>query len=80
MSSIYGHDVSLTAKEAELLAVLGREPGRVFTRQDLLSALFNPTDQPGVIDTYVHYLRRKISKTVIRTVHGTGYQIGDASG
>jgi two-component system response regulator QseB len=80
MSSIYGHDVSLTAKEAELLAVLGREPGRVFTRQDLLSALFNPTDQPGVIDTYVHYLRRKISKSVIRTVHGTGYQIGDASG
>ncbi|MDQ0129977.1 DNA-binding response OmpR family regulator [Arthrobacter bambusae] len=30
-----------------------------------------------MIDTYVHHLRRKISKTVIRTVHGLGYQIGD---
>jgi two-component system response regulator QseB len=31
-----------------------------------------------VIDTYVHHLRRKISRTVVRTVHGVGYQIGDA--
>jgi two-component system response regulator QseB len=77
--SVYGGFVSLTAKEAEVLAALAAEPGRVFTRGDLLAGHFHPTDQPGMIDTYVHHLRRKISKTVIRTVHGVGYQIGDAS-
>jgi two-component system response regulator QseB len=76
--SVYGQLVSLTAKETELLAALAREPGRVFTREELVTAVFHPADQPGVIDTYVHHLRRKISKTAIRTVHGVGYQIGDA--
>ncbi|MFF1881289.1 response regulator transcription factor [Pseudarthrobacter sp. NPDC058196] len=77
--SAYGEVVTLTAKEAELLAALAAEPARVFTRDDLLAAHFQSTDQPGVIDTYVHHLRRKISRTVIRTVHGVGYQIGDPS-
>ncbi|MGO4856785.1 response regulator transcription factor [Arthrobacter sp. 2MCAF14] len=77
MRSVYGSVVTLTAKEAGLLETLAGEPERVFTREDLISTLFHPTDQPGVIDTYVHHLRRKISKTVIRTVHGLGYQIGD---
>ena len=77
--SAYGEVVTLTAKEAELLAALAAEPGKVFTRDDLLAAHFQSTDQPGVIDTYVHHLRRKISRTVIRTVHGVGYQIGDPS-
>ena len=76
--SVYGRMVSLTAKEGELLGALATEPGRVFTREELLSQHFQPTDQPGVIDTYVHHLRRKISRTVVRTVHGVGYQIGDA--
>jgi two-component system response regulator QseB len=76
--SVYGLLVSLTAKEAELLGALAAEPGRVFTREELLSKHFQAADQPGVIDTYVHHLRRKISKSVVRTVHGVGYQIGDA--
>ncbi|WP_024365415.1 response regulator transcription factor [Arthrobacter sp. TB 26] len=75
--SIYGQLVSLTAKEAELLAALATEPGRVFTREELLGEHFQAADQPGLIDTYVHHLRRKISKSVVRTVHGVGYQIGD---
>ncbi|BCW71572.1 response regulator transcription factor [Arthrobacter sp. NicSoilB8] len=77
--SVYGHAVSLTAKEAQLLAALAAEPDRVFTRDELLAAYFHASDQPGMIDTYVHHLRRKVAKAVIRTVHGVGYQIGDAS-
>jgi two-component system response regulator QseB len=77
--SVYGALVSLTAKEAELLAALAVEPGRVFTREELLSEHFQAADQPGVIDTYVHHLRRKISRSVVRTVHGVGYQIGDGA-
>ena len=77
--SLYGATVTLTAKETELLAALASEPDRVFTRDELLAAHFQETDQPGVIDTYVHHLRRKIDRSVIRTVHGVGYQIGDPS-
>jgi two-component system, OmpR family, response regulator QseB len=79
LRSVYGNLVTLTGKEAELLATLAAEPSRVFTRDELLAAHSRSTDQPGIIDTYVHHLRRKISRNVIRTVHGVGYQIGDAS-
>jgi two-component system response regulator QseB len=75
--SVYGILVSLTAKENDLLATLAADPGRVFSREELRAAVFSPTDQPGLIDTHVHHLRRKISKSVVRTVHGVGYQLGD---
>lgn len=77
--SVYGALVSLSAKESELLTALAAEPGRVIPREELLARFFHSSDQPGVVDTYVHHLRRKITKTVIRTVHGVGYQIGDAN-
>jgi two-component system response regulator QseB len=76
--SIHGSLASLTAKESGLLAAMAAEPDRVFTREELINATFSPADLPGLIDTYVHHLRRKTSKSVIRTVHGLGYQIGDA--
>lgn len=79
LRSYNGAHVSLTAKESELLGLLAGEPERVFTRPEMMGALFHPEDSQTVIDTYVHYLRKKVSKTVIRTVHGLGYQIGDAS-
>jgi two-component system response regulator QseB len=28
------------------------------------------------VDTYVHYLRRKLGRGIVRTVHGLGYRIG----
>lgn len=79
LSSPYGERIALTAKESELLALLAGEPEKVFSRAELITALFHPQDGPGVIDTYVHYLRRKVARSVIRTVRGVGYQIGDAS-
>lgn len=79
LRSSYGHHVGLTAKESELLALLAANPDKVFTRAELLESLFHPTDSQTVIDTYVHYLRKKISKSVIRTVHGLGYQLGDGA-
>ncbi|WP_432244980.1 response regulator transcription factor [Arthrobacter sp. G.S.26] len=76
--SIHGFNASLTATESELLAALAAEPGRVFTREELLIATNSQGELSGAIDTYVHHLRRKISKSIIRTVHGLGYQIGEA--
>ena len=72
-----GADTFLSERECALLAVLARRPARVFTRSELVAAVF--PDDEGVVDTYVHYLRRKLSRTTIRTVRGLGYQLGPAS-
>ncbi len=77
--SPYGHRVPLSPKEGSLLMALAAEPDRVFSRTELLAKVFTDGDQPGAVDTYVHYVRRKAGRDVIRTVHGTGYQLGEPS-
>lgn len=66
----------LSERESDLLAVLARRPRRVFTRSELIAEVFPDADDTGVVDTYVHYLRRKLSRNIIRTVRGLGYQLG----
>jgi two-component system response regulator QseB len=72
-----GEEVELSQREADLLAVLAQRPGQVFTRDDLLARVFSDAESPTVVDTYVHYCRRKLGKGVIRTVRGTGFRLGD---
>ncbi|WP_414694568.1 response regulator transcription factor [Pedococcus sp.] len=69
-------DVILSPREAELLAVMARRPKRVFTRDELLDGIFDGAETPGAVDTYVHYLRRKLGAGVVETVHGVGYRLG----
>ncbi|HVK36713.1 MAG TPA: response regulator transcription factor [Microlunatus sp.] len=71
-----GATTFLSERECALLAVLARRPGRVFSRSELVAAVFPDADEDGVVDTYVHYLRRKLSRNAIRTVRGLGYQLG----
>ncbi|GAA3706169.1 response regulator transcription factor [Microlunatus aurantiacus] len=71
-----GAGTFLSERECALLAVLARRPARVFTRSELVAAVFPDADDDGVVDTYVHYLRRKLSRNAIRTVRGLGYQLG----
>jgi two-component system, OmpR family, response regulator QseB len=68
-------DVTLTARECALLRVLATRPRRVFTRDELLDRVFE-ADTPGTVDTYVSYLRRKLGRDAITTVHGLGYRLG----
>jgi DNA-binding response OmpR family regulator len=71
-----GPDVQLSGRESELLRTFAQRPSRVFTRDDLLTLVFEGADTPGAVDTYVHYLRRKLGRDVVRTVHGVGYRMG----
>jgi two-component system response regulator QseB len=71
-----GADVLLSPTEALLLETLARRPTRVFTREDLLASVFDHADTAGIVDTYVHYLRRKLGREVVETVHGLGYRLG----
>lgn len=69
-------DVELTERECALLATLMRSPRRVFTRPQLLVRAFDGVDSGSAVDLYVHYLRRKLGKNAVRTVHGSGYRFG----
>lgn len=71
-------DVTLSPREAELLATMARHPRRVFTRDELLARVFDGAGTSGAVDTYVHYLRRKLGTGVVETVHGVGYRLGSA--
>ena len=76
ITSPYAGRVMLTEKETALLRLLAGEPSRAFTRQHLLSAVFDNGEQLGTVDTYVHYIRRKTDRDLISTVRGVGYRLG----
>lgn len=68
--------VRLSERECATLALLAARPSRVFSREDLLDLVFDDAESDAVVETYVHYLRRKLGKRVIDTVRGRGYQLG----
>ena len=74
-----GAPVALSERECELLAALAARPGQVFSREDLLYSVFTEAENTVVVDTYVHYLRRKLGRTVVETVRGRGYRLGRPS-
>jgi two-component system response regulator QseB len=67
--------VGLSARECALLTTLAGQPGKVFSRDELRTLAFDDAGAE-IVDTYVHYLRRKLGRTVIKTVRGRGYQLG----
>ena len=73
--TVGGRTVSLSAREFSLLKVFADHPGKVLSRQQLLSMAwgmdFDP--QTNLVDVYVGYLRRKLGEPVIETVRGAGY-------
>ena len=83
--SVAGASVELTPTEFQLLATLAREPGRVFTRSQLLDAVHGVAIESyeRAIDAHVKNIRRKIepepaSPRYLLTVHGVGYRFADA--
>ena len=77
--------VELTSTEFELLAMMMRQPGRVFTRGQLLDAVRGEQVESfdRAIDAHVKNLRRKLerdprSPRYVLTVYGVGYKFADA--
>ncbi|WP_425435627.1 response regulator transcription factor [Lentzea kentuckyensis] len=71
-----GERVQLTAREFALLRVLATHPDMVHTRASLRRTVFQDAPSPSIVDTYVHYLRSKVGRSVVRTVQGVGYRLG----
>ena len=77
-------DVKTTPTEFRLLTLFAKEPGRVFTRDQIIERAFG-YDYDGfdrTVDVHVSSLRRKLEATnggkrIIHTVYGVGYRVSD---
>ena len=80
-----GTQIHLTPTEIRLLALLMREPGRTFSRDQIIDRVFG-YDFEGfdrTVDSHVYSLRRKLEaaagdKKYIHTIYGVGYRLDDA--
>ncbi|MCR5481389.1 MAG: response regulator transcription factor [Clostridia bacterium] len=77
--TVNGETALLTLKEYELLKLFMENPGRVFTRELLLSSVWG-MDMAGetrTVDVHIGTLRTKLDKegTLIKTVRGVGYKM-----
>jgi two-component system response regulator QseB len=71
-----GERVTLSGREFELLRTLAQRPKSIHPRAALRTNVFADSTGESIVDTYVYYLRRKLGRNVVKTVHGLGYQIG----
>jgi two-component system, OmpR family, response regulator len=74
-------EVSLSAREFDLLAHLVRRAGQVVSKRDILAGVWDDdfTGDPNIVEVYVARLRRKLDgtsgRTGIETVRGVGYRV-----
>jgi two-component system response regulator RegX3 len=83
-ATVEGRRVDLTATEVQLLAHLAREPGRVFTRGQLLDVLHGVAFESfeRAIDSHIRNIRKKIEPDpgrprYIQSVYGVGYRFAE---
>ena len=74
-----GEELSLPRKEFSLLLLLISKPEKVFTREEIYSAIWGDSIVVGdrTIDVHIRKLREKIGEDYIRTVKGVGYKFVD---
>lgn len=81
VASVGTRELKLSAMQFAVLELLARRPGQVVTRQMLLDQLYGGIDTPaaGVIDFFVHAIRRELaasgSATVVETLRGVGFRL-----
>ena len=81
-ASLDGNHLSLTAVEFNLLQPLVNEPGRIFTREQLMNTMYhdNRIVSDRTIDSHIKKLRKKLSEIstdneIIQSVYGVGYRL-----
>jgi DNA-binding response OmpR family regulator len=83
--AVAGRPVRLTRSELKLLSLLSEEPGRAFTRRELMHHLWDTTsaESDHACDVHISNLRRKLEDDPRRprrivTVRGVGYRLDAA--
>ena len=76
-----GAEVSLSAREFDLLHALLRADGRVLSREQLEQQVYawGQEVDSNAVEVHVHHLRRKLKPALIQTVRGIGYAIPRAN-
>ncbi|MEM6161463.1 quorum sensing response regulator transcription factor QseB [Erwinia sp. P6884] len=79
--TLEGEIVALKARELALLTLFLMNPGRVLTRAQLEEKLYGWEEDvsSNAVEVHIHHLRKKLGSLFIRTVHGVGYTLGEAS-
>jgi two-component system response regulator BaeR len=80
-ATIGGRDLNLTAVEFQLLKVLADHPGRIYTREQLMDAMYRDQRVVGdrTVDSHIKKIRRKITavlpdREVVHSIYGLGYK------
>lgn len=80
-ASLNGRDLGLTAVEYQLLKVLVSQPGRIYSRDQLMDAMYRDERvvSDRTVDSHVKKIRKKISdvlpdREIIHSVYGVGYK------
>lgn len=70
-------EIELPRKEFEILSLLYKNPKKVFSRDDIKSAIWGAGDKLNsrTIDVHIRKLREKIGDEVIKTIKGVGYKL-----
>ena len=85
-ASVDKRDLSLTGTEFNILKLLMRRPGVVYSRADILDHAYAPNMHVAdrTIDSHVRNLRSKLREAgcgdAIRTVHGVGFRLAESVG
>ena len=77
-AKVAGQEVSVNAKELEILDYLVKNEGRALTRSQIIDAVWKLTDEvpfDRVIDVYIKELRKKLDLDCIFTVRNVGYKL-----
>ena len=73
--------VELSAREFSILELLMRNPGTVFTREEITDKIWESGYEPrsNIVDVYIRYIRKKLEALmldhIIETVQGRGYRL-----
>ncbi|MCT4562389.1 MAG: response regulator transcription factor [Crocinitomicaceae bacterium] len=80
VAELNGEDINLPKKEFELLELLASRPGKVFTREQIMTNVWGNETIVGerTIDVHIRKLREKLGDTYIRTMKGVGYTFSES--
>ncbi len=72
-----GNRVELSKREYAVLQLLLENAGRVQSRERLEQALYGWSSdvESNTVEVYIHHLRKKLGKELIRTIRGVGYMV-----
>ncbi|WP_445116267.1 response regulator transcription factor [Acinetobacter sp. WZC-1] len=73
-----GEEIELSNREWAILIPLMSHPGKIFSRANLEDKLyaFDSEVSSNTIEVYIHHIRSKFGKDIIRTIRGLGYRLG----